>query len=90
MRNPYSASQLGRRWLCPGSAKAEEGLPEVESPEAASGTRIHKAAAVLDLIGASDIGILEAAEAFDLNGDETEVLQGWLQFRDSVVRKGRP
>ena len=85
MRNPYSASQLGRRFLCPGSAKAEEGLPEVESPEAASGTRIHRAAAVLDVRDPGLEQVNEAASAFDLTEDETDVLRSWIQFREVTL-----
>lgn len=38
-------STLERRYLCPGSYNAEDGLPDKDSPEAAIGRKIHKALA---------------------------------------------
>ena len=37
-----SASNIARRELCPGSAAAEEGLPEEDSEDAEEGTLLHK------------------------------------------------
>lgn len=41
LRAINSASNLHRRHLCPGSARAEEGLPEESSDEAQEGTLLH-------------------------------------------------
>ena len=47
---PTSASTLYRRWICPGSVHAEEGLPDEPSEAAERGTRIHAAVANPDLV----------------------------------------
>lgn len=73
MRNPYSASQIGRRFLCPGSAKAEAGLPEVVSPESESGTRIHRYCSIQP----------DLRQTVELTDDEREVAEEFLRFRDS-------
>ena len=72
MRNPYSASQIGRRWLCSGSKKAEEGLPEVVSPESESGSLIHAVCSGERLID-------------ELTEDEKDVVREWLRFRDDAL-----
>jgi PD-(D/E)XK nuclease superfamily len=35
-----SASNLFRRWLCPGSARLEKDLPDIKTPESEQGTRL--------------------------------------------------
>ncbi len=40
-----SASQIEQRWLCPGSANAQRGLPEVATDVSDDGTKIHAALA---------------------------------------------
>ena len=74
--HPFGPSSLERRFLCPWSAKAEHGLPEDENPYAASGTRIHEAAAKYITEDVSpkleDVAEQEAAEA---------ICWKWDQFR---------
>ena len=53
-RNAFSASQLYRRMLCPGSYLAERWLPDIPSPEAENGTRVHRAALLGDESGCTE------------------------------------
>ena len=41
--HPFGPSSLERRDLCPGSWEVEQAIPDMTSPEAISGTRIHQA-----------------------------------------------
>lgn len=62
--HPFSPSCLSRRELCPGSWSVELNLPDTETPEAASGTRIHKAVEMMLT--------LKEGESFTMQIEESE------------------
>ena len=58
-----SGSTLERRLLCPGSLQAEDGLPDVETPEAAAGTRAHELAEQWLRLGLPPVDMTEEERA---------------------------
>lgn len=83
-RSITTASNLFRRKLCPGSALAEHGLPELESSDAADfGTEMHQLEA--DEVDPSSIGVSFKRIAIERNADVTSRFLDEL-FADAEVK----
>lgn len=80
-RSITSASNLFRRKLCPGSALAEHGLPDLASSSAADfGTEMHQLEA--DEVDPSSIGVSFKRIAIERNADVTE------RFIRGIIEEG--
>lgn len=74
-RATTSASNIARRELCPGSAAAEEGLPEEDSEDAEEGTLLHKI----------DAGELKEKDQ-DLTGEQRDILKYARSADEDIFR----
>lgn len=79
----YGPSVLGRRVMCPGSARLEAQCPRVESEAAAEGTRLHEAVyddAVAETLSEEDFALVQNARVFL----RSIVAQGEWQYEGRV------
>lgn len=80
--HPFSPSCLERRDLCPGSWEVEAAIPDMTTPEASSGTRIHEAVAYgLSLKDGQSVGVV-------LQDNEKELTEKCLNFASEFITDG--
>lgn len=80
--HPFSPSCLERRDLCPGSWEVEAAIPDMTTPEASSGTRIHEAVAYgLSLKDGQSVGVI-------LQDNEKELTEKCLNFASELITDG--
>ena len=80
--HPFSPSCLERRDLCPGSWEVEQAIPDMTTPEASSGTRIHEAVAYgLSLKDGQSVGVI-------LQDGEKELAEKCLHFVSELITDG--
>lgn len=81
--HPFSPSCLERRDLCPGSWEVEAAIPDMTTPEASSGTRIHEAVAYgLSLKDGQSVGVV-------LQDNEKELTEKCLSFARNYIADGQ-
>ena len=81
--HPFSPSCLSRRELCPGSWNVENELPDMTTPEASSGTRIHEAVAYgLSLKDGQSVKVV-------LQDNEKELAEKCLSFAQNYKADGQ-
>lgn len=78
--HPFSPSSLERRDLCPGSWEVEQAIPDMTSPEASSGTRIHEAVAKMLSYKEGDIHL-------DVDTTEAELARKCVDFVENIKNK---
>ena len=74
IHHKYSPSRLQQLKECPGSARMQEGLPEVRTPEADEGTMLHERVATRNLAG--------------LTTEQETLVRECLAFVDGLIAKG--
>jgi hypothetical protein len=77
VHSPFGASKA-RQWMaCPGSVKAQKGLPNPESPWAAEGTKLHDVAATaLDVYRGGEWN--PDYRLYDLTSEQIEVVRAYV------------
>ena len=81
------ASSLYQWFLCPGSRRMQEGLPDIKSEYAESGTRIHKAWEIGDLSACSDEEREEVRELMELTRKHRSELEEETNLAANVFRE---
>lgn len=74
LHHKYSPSRLQQLKECPGSARMQEGLPDVKTPEADEGTMLHEHVARRNLDG--------------LNAEQESLVRECLAFLDRMIAEG--
>ena len=83
--HPFSPSALERRDLCPGSWEVEAAIPDMTTPEAESGTRLHKA--IADLINTNSLLMPENS---GYTPEEAEICEKAVHlYHEEQARYGR-
>ena len=79
--HPFGPSSLERRDLCPGSWEVEQAIPDMTTPEASSGTRIHEAVAKMLSYKDGDIHL-------DVDTTEAELTRKCFDFASELITDG--
>ena len=74
LHHKYSPSRLQQLFLCPGSARMQEGMAEIKTPEADEGTMLHERVATRNLEG--------------LTTEQESLVRECLEFLDKMIAEG--